>query len=232
MRIAELLYQLQKLDETIRAQQQRLAQIQAQLGESEALKTARRELEEAQKELQRLERLQRQQELELETLSEKLTTEEERLYGGRVTNPKELAGLQKEVRYLKEGRSQLEDKLLETMMAREEVAGQVAQKQAQLAAVQATWETEQSDLMQEKEELEAALEEAMRRRNELVQQIPAHALSTYEHLQRTKGIAVAPVESDMCTGCRVTLSAVDRQRVTGNDLVLCSNCGRILVVLS
>lgn len=231
MSIAETLYKLQQIDQTIAAKQKRLTEVEAQLGESEELREARDRLEQAEKQLQDLVRTQRQQDLELRSVADKIESEESRLYGGRVKNPKELAGLQKEVRYLKERRTELEDELLDTMLSREEVSERVEELQVALNAIKAEWESAQAGLVAERDQLKSDLAEAQRRREELLKKVPSDALSIYEYLRRTKGIAVAPVEDGMCMGCRVTLSAVDRQRVRGDDLMTCSNCGRVLVVL-
>lgn len=231
MTIAESLYRLQEIDETIKAKEQRLVEVEAQLGESEELRDARSSLEQSQEELYELEKRQRRQELDLRAVTSKLESEEGRLYSGRVTNPKELAGLQKEVRYLKERHAELEDDLLETMMSREEMAKRVEERQAILDEIELNWEHEQAALIAERDQLQAALADLRGRRTELVDQIPAHVLSTYDYLRRMKGLAVASVENGMCTGCRVGLSTVHRQRVQSDELITCSNCGRILVVL-
>jgi hypothetical protein len=230
--IAQTLYRLQEIDETIKTRERRLAEVKDQLGESEELRNARSQVEQAQEELQKLDKTQRAQELELQSVADKLASEEGRLYSGHVTNPKELAGLQKEVRYLNGRHTELEDNLLETMMAREEAASRVEERQAILEQANLKWEREQSTLVKERDGLRTTLAEMRDRKARLVDQTPAHALSTYNHLCRTKGLAVAPVENGMCTGCRVSLSAVDRQRVQSEDLVTCGNCGRIVVVLS
>ena len=229
--IADLLYQLQQVDEMTQSKTRRLAEVEALIGESEELRRARADLAQAQETLNELRKRQRQQELDLGAVTAKLQTEESRLYSGRVTNPKELAGLQKEVRYLRQRRAEMEDSLLDTMMACEEAVDHAAAQQASLADVEARWQRDQATLVAECEELQTAIAEALNRRKELVDQIPAHALTTYDYLLRTKGFAVAPVENGMCIGCRVSLSAVDRQRVRRDELMTCSNCGRVLVVL-
>lgn len=228
--IAELLYQLQRIDDTARAQNRRLVEIEALIGEGEELRYARSNFAHARDTLQELGKTQRLQELELDTVAGKLQAEESRLYGGRVTNPKELAGLQKEVRYLRQRHAELEDGLLDTMMAREDAKDRAAVQQGILEKVEAKWARDQALLVAERDELQAGMAQINGRRTELLGQIPAHALNTYDYLFRTKGFAVAPVENGMCTGCRVSLSAVDRQRVLDDELVTCSNCGRVLVV--
>lgn len=230
MTTAEILYELQEVDDAIEAKEQRLAEVQEQLGESEELLQARARLEASETQLYELEKQQRQQELELESVTSKIESEEERLYGGQVTNPKELAGLQKEVRYLRERSAELEDELLETMMAREEARELVAEHRAALEKIESSWEEEQATLVRERDQLQAELAELRSRHEELVSQVPPNALGVYEYLRRTKGLAVAQFQDGMCLGCRVRLPAVDRRRVQSEDLVTCSNCGRVLVV--
>ncbi len=229
--IADLLYQLQQVDETTQSKTRRLAEVEALIGESEELRRARSDLTQAQEALNELGKKQREQELALGAVAAKLQAEESRLYGGRVTNTRELAGLQKAARYLRQRRAEMEDSVLDTMMACEEAVDHTAVRQASLADVEARWKRDQAMLVAERDELQTAIAEANDRRLELVNQIPAHTLATYDYLLRTKGFAVAPVENGMCIGCRVSLSAVDRQRVLRDELMTCSNCGRILVVL-
>ncbi len=229
MTTAETLYQLQEVDQAIEAKEQRLSEVEEQLGESEALRSARSDLEEAESELYELEKQQREQELELQTVVSKIKSEEERLYGGRVTNPKELAGLQKEVRYLKERRAEIEDGLLETMMAREEAKERVAECRQTLEEIESAWERDQASLVTERDELQSDLAELRSRQSELVSQVSQSALKTYNYLRRTKGNAVARFENGMCLGCRVGLPSVERRRVQSDDLATCSNCGRVLV---
>lgn len=230
MTTAEILYQLQQIDDDVRAKEGRLAEVEAHLGESDELLAARTQLEQAEAKLYELEREQREQELELKTITSKLESEESRLYGGRVTNPKELAGLQKEVRYLRERRADVEDDLLETMMAREETAARVAERRSKLEAIESTWQTEQSALTEERDRLQFELAELRSRREEIVSQVPPRPLSTYEYLRRTKGVAVAPLDNGICTGCRVSLPAAAQKRAERDDLITCSNCSRILVI--
>lgn len=228
---ARVLYELQQVDQAIETKRRRLEAIAAQLGESEALRQARAKLEQLQQRLARVARQQLEQELRLQSLAEKLEAEQDRLYSGRVKNPKELAGLQKEVRFLKRRHEQLEEQLLETMVTREEIQAQLDQAADALHELEMEWQAGQASLLDEQHQLLGEVSNLDRRRKELVKRVDRAALASYDHLRRTKGIAVAPVEGGLCAGCRVALSAVDRQRARGEDLAYCGNCGRILVIV-
>jgi len=228
---ARLLYELQEIDQAIETKRQRLNDVEAQLGESETLRKARVRLEAVQQRLAQIERTQREQELELQSLTDKLKAEENRLYSGRVKNPKELAGLQKEVRYLKRRRDKLEERLLETMVTREEIQAQVDQAMSFLQELETQWKHQQASLLDEQRGLQEELAYLQQRREHLLQRLERDALDNYNYLRRTKGTAVAPVEHGLCGGCRVALPTVDLQRAQGQELAYCSNCGRILVIL-
>ena len=86
-------------------------------------------------EQQRLDELKHQQhsaEWEIDDLTSKITTTEEQLYSGRITNPKELANLHHEVNALKANRDQLENKALEIMDQVEQAEASVATTSSEL----------------------------------------------------------------------------------------------------
>jgi predicted nucleic acid-binding Zn-ribbon protein len=115
MGVAKQLYQLQEVDLELESAEQALVQIKGQLGESQTVVAAQNEFT---KEQQRLEELQQQQhsaEWEIDDLTTKLVAVEEKLYSGRIKNPKELANLQHEADGLKARRSKVEDRALEVM---------------------------------------------------------------------------------------------------------------------
>ncbi len=101
MSVARELYQLQELDQQIYAEEQALKQKTGQLGESEALVTARDKLASEQQRLDELKHQQHSAESEIDDLTAKITTIDEKLYGGSIRNPKELTDLQHEGNALK-----------------------------------------------------------------------------------------------------------------------------------
>ncbi|GAJ06099.1 unnamed protein product, partial [marine sediment metagenome] len=94
MVVAKQLYQLQEVELEIESNEQALAQIASQLGESRAVVRAQTELKLKQQHLEELRRQQHSAEWEIDDLVSKLTTAEEKLYSGRIKDPKELTNLQ------------------------------------------------------------------------------------------------------------------------------------------
>jgi predicted nucleic acid-binding Zn-ribbon protein len=226
------LYRLQQLDSEWDARQRRLLEIEAALQDDRALREARRTLETANERARRWHIKQRDLELEIQSLSDKTSRSEKRLYGGKVKNPKELADLQAEVAYLKRRRAKLEDTLLEAMIEREEAEDTRDQAQTTLEEVTFAWSTRQLDLKVEREELGERLDTIQQRREAVVLRIEAKVVATYESLREQKGgRAVADVRDDVCSGCGVAISPSVEWKLRQGELCTCDTCRRILVML-
>jgi predicted nucleic acid-binding Zn-ribbon protein len=91
------LYRLQGLDSEGDKKRRRLAEVEAALSESEELQQARRAVERAGERVRKWAVKQRDLELEVQGLADKISHDEQRLYSGVIRNPKELEDLQAEV---------------------------------------------------------------------------------------------------------------------------------------
>jgi predicted nucleic acid-binding Zn-ribbon protein len=226
------LYRLQGFDSEGDKKRRRLKEIEAALGESEALRQARRGVENAEKRTHSWARKQRDLDLQVQGLADKLSREEQRLYSGAIKNPKELEDLQAEVAALKRRRQQLEGDLLEAMIEREDAEAEQAEAQKHLDEEQANWSASQAELTGEREKLQEELAEIEQARAGLLPSIDAGDLAIYEGLRRRKGgAAVVELRDGTCGGCGVAVSPVLEWQLRQGKLVTCSNCERIIVRL-
>ena len=225
------LHRLQCLDSDGDTKRDRLAKVEAALGESKALKQARRALESTQSLVKKWALRQRDLELEIQGLADKITRSEQRLYSGAVKNPKELADQQAKVASLKRRRQKLEDDLLEAMIEREEAETARAQAQTHLDETHARWSTQQAALMAEREMLQKELAEIEQARASLLPSIEASDLATYQSLRRRKGgLAVVQVrDGSWCGGCGVIMSPSVKWQLRQEKAVCCDNCERFIV---
>ncbi len=169
---------------------------------------------------------------EVEILEQKIGREEQRLFSGGVSNPKELSSLQAEVESLKRRRSTLEDELLEVMVKRES-AGETL---ARLKDEQAAANKEKEELTGRVEELTGEIDTESAKhteaRNAIAAETPSDLLTLYDKLRSEKaGVGAAALEGATCLGCHMKLPAqeLERMRAEGG-LQRCDNCRRILVV--
>ncbi len=228
MSVVKELYQLQEVELEIESDEQALAQIASQLGESQAVVRTRTKLELKQQHLEELGRQQHSAEWEIEDLVNKLATAEEKLYSGRIKDPKELTNLQHEVDGLRVRRNQLEDKALEIMDQVELSTASVAALSNELKTLEAEWHSQQQRLSANMEQLKTTLSDLKHKRQLLSANIDPQAIELYQELKKQKGRAVAKVEQGICRGCRILLPTTELQRARGDSLVQCSSCGRIL----
>ena len=228
--MAKQLYQLQEIDLELKSKEQVLRQIASQLGESQALVRMRDKLELERQHLEELKRQQHSLEWEIDDLVTKLTTAEEKLYGGRISNPKELTSLQHEVDGLKARRNQLEDELLEIMDQVEVATLSVATLSNELKTMETEWDSQQQRLSAEMEQLKTTLSDLEHKWELLSARFDSQAVELYQKLKKQKGEAIAKVEQGVCQGCRISLTTIEMQRARSSSLVQCSSCGRILFV--
>ncbi|MBM3127818.1 MAG: hypothetical protein FJ009_04185 [Chloroflexi bacterium] len=230
MNLVALLWHLQTTDAELDDKTRRARQVEDALANDPAVVAARAANDDAHKRLGATRAQLHDRELEAQTLDAKITEIEMRLYGGRVTNPKELDSLEKDLQMHKRLRGALDDKRLGLMDAVESAQKHAdetarAREQSEIARASAL-----EHLARERDTLGARLGELNAARERTRGALNADALRLYEQLHKTKaGRAVAPIKRDACSACGVGTPTGLIQRVReGNEIVLCSGCGRIL----
>src|SRR5579875_574719 len=220
----EVLRELQEVDsalDQIRARGTRIAEAWGNRAPLQAVTQAR---EAAHAALRQARAAQRDLDLQLEKLRAKVQADSDKLYSGRVRNPRELQDLQAEVEQDQRLISALEDRVLAQMDAVEAAERAAAEADQRYAQAEEAWKREEHATLRQRGA------ELLARRQALVQQADPAALQTYEALRRSKGgLAVVRVLQHSCQGCRVGIPTSEEQRARlSSELVFCSSCGRIL----
>jgi predicted nucleic acid-binding Zn-ribbon protein len=228
MSLARQLHDLQETDLALRSNEQAQARTGSQLGESREIARVKTRLADEKDRLEELTHQQHSLEWEVDDLSIKVASIEEKLFGGRIHNPKELANLQRENEEVKARQSQLEDRVLELMDQAETTTTAVQTSTAELVRMEEEWRDQQQRLATELAQLKDSHADLTQKRAVQVAQIESATIEIYQQLQAQKGTAVARVEQGTCRGCQITLPTTELQQVRGGGLVRCSNCGRIL----
>ncbi len=228
--IAAALYQLQQLDlelERLSAEQQAVA---SSLQGNAALQKLRTEQKTAQQKLRVGLQAQREAERRLEDLGHRLKTQEQRLYGGTISNPKELNALQQELHHLHLQQSHQEEVTLEAMDAAESLQEKANDVSEALRQAEEAWIRQSGALITRRDQLATRRQEVELKREQLAAKLDADLLGRYDRIRRTRqGKAVSKVEQGSCQWCRVILTPRELQYVRiSTELQTCSNCGRIL----
>lgn len=228
MATARQLHHLQEIDQQIKSAEDAIKSKEAQQCESEALITARLQAVAGKQRLDELKKRQHGLEVDVSGLVAKIADSEQRLYGGRIMNPKELTSLQAEVKALKARRDQIENELLQVMDEVENAEKGAVDTADCFNKVETQWRKEQEKLSEEIARIKERLTGLKKSFEAISCEIDAASLELYERLKKSRGEAVARVEQGICRGCRISLSSAELQRARGGALVTCSSCGRII----
>lgn len=223
------LYILQQVDSEIQTKRRRLGEVLNAQKETEELIAARLRASKVGDELKKLRIIQKDLNLELDGLISKSKRSEDRLYSGRVTNPKELTDLQSELESLARRKGALEEELLEGMIAIEDIEAEGALAEESLSKISREWESSQKELRRSQNELALRLGELAGEREKQVNMIAAPLLAQYDSIvKRRGGLAVVHLRGNICQGCQLNVSANRVRDALAGEFVLCDNCDRIL----
>lgn len=231
MNRATQLLQLEELEFDLREKLALLKKVQAALHDSPALRQAQAAHAEAKAAQSQLRAAQRDLELELQELEGKIKRESERLYSGRIKNPKELDNIRKEVEALQRRRGDLDERVLEGMEQVELAERRLSEAEAALRVAEAERRSEQGELGEKEQKLKRYINSRRRQRDAILAQIAPGDLAQLREIQARKGGRAVTTLRDggICGLCGVSVSATKIAQIRqGDDIVVCGNCGRIL----
>jgi len=225
------LYRLQEIDIALDRNFARLEEIKSILEDSEEIRKAKLGVANATATLKSNQSVLGSAEHKVEMQRSKIVETEKMLYGGTVTNPKELQDLQMEAESLKRYLSTLEDRLLDEMVVIEQAELDLETAQNILENITAAKAVEHKELKEEQAQLERENERLESSREAALVSVSDDDLRLYEKLrQKQGGYAVALLESDgSCSMCGLSISASQQQVIrSGTSIEQCSQCKRIL----
>ena len=230
MTIAQSLLSLQGTDQSLAIRRREYREVQTELDSEGGLpelrescdKTRVRELE-AKVETARLES-------DLAVLKDEVAELETRLYGGAITNVRELTAIETEHSSARRNLAQVEEAIAPAQVAAEHARQQFTDLVADLEAKEKAWKTRKIELRSEKTEKGTAFNEMLQIRNDEAAQIPDDHLARYTRLFRSnRGIAIVRVDRGVCQGCAVRLPVGELTRLRAADGPIPCSCGRALL---
>ena len=230
MTIAQSLLALQETDQSLALRRREYREIEVELASEGGLpelrenceKTRKRELE-AKVETARLES-------DLATLKHQVGELETRLYGGSITNVRELTAIETEHSSTRRNLAQVEESIAPAEVAAEHARQQYEDLSKELEEREKSWETRKVELRQEMARRGTVFNEMLKARNLEAAQIPEEDLARYTRLFRSnRGVAVVRVDRGVCQGCAVRLPVGELTRLRAADGPIPCSCGRALL---
>lgn len=224
------LFQLQEIDTALEKARKRIKEIQSLIDNDKTTQTAQAKVGKHEKLFIKVKNEFDELNDEIQTRKNKKAQSESSLYGGGISNPKELQDLQKEISYLTSTISEMEDQLLQKLIHLENVEMELSADKANQKSVLSDFETRKSLLIGEKNQLENMINSQIGQRQSIIDQIDAQSLEIYRAIGASKnGYAVVKLEDDACSACGTSLTASQRQQARSpGTLLYCPSCGRII----
>lgn len=202
-------------------------------GQESALVDLDRELTTLQGQLHEIDLAQKKLEDEVATIDAKSDAETRKLNSGTVTAPREIQALSDEVDALARRKRSLEDDEIELMEQAEPLTARVEQLSTQRATVLADVERLRAAVTEQEAAIDAEMSSVRIERESAAAGLDADLLARYEKLRaKLGGVAVARLQGDLCTGCHVSLPAMEVDQIRhapADAIVTHEECGRILV---
>jgi predicted nucleic acid-binding Zn-ribbon protein len=230
MNVPELALHHQRLDQRAGQLRSQIVRIQAALASDPEAERLEREAAAVQAERRDVELRVREREREAEARRTRLRGRERELMSGRIRNPTELMKLNQEVEHLRAALGREEDAELELMERQERLDADVARLEGDLAAARRRTAAETPELRARLERQEGELGEVEAERDATWGQLPSQWQDAYRRIRSRHPDPVAEAVGGHCRACRVAVTSSGMQTLRRAGLLMCDNCGRILVV--
>ena len=225
------LYELQEIDLRIDGLDGERGQL---LGEVQALDAklveAREKIAARREEAQTVEAEKSALEANLATENENIARSESHLK--EIKTQKEYQAVSKEISGAKKLIAELEDQILQKINLLEEINGDLAKKEADLATLEENVAQQQGELQFKVENLEAGIAADVTTREETIKGLPASVLKRYSRLrEQRRGVAVVEAKEGNCMGCNMHLPPqLYNTLFRADEVVTCPHCQRILIM--
>ncbi len=228
------LYDLQQADTGIALHKRALRQLDDGSETAARLAAAREQLAALNKAHQDLEGALLDRELRLKGAEQERATKSKQAYGGTISDPKQLAALEKKIEELGRQKARLEEEMLELMEQLDQSQATIGKQQAAVEELDKRVTALRERHGTESRRLKRELDDLLAQREQLAASTDEAFLKQYESLrEKVGGIAVAAVHKGSCQGCKVSLPSTYAQRLrAGDQLVRCESCRRILYLPS
>lgn len=227
-RPAQLLLEHQRLVERERGLRENIARVTSRLETDPEVVGREETLAEAREAQAATAARVRESDHEREAHRTRLRSREKELMSGRIRNPTELMQMSDEVQHMKARFAEEEDAELKLMEDADAADHAVREGIADLEQARRQSASEEPGLREDLATWSAELAEVETERDAIWEQVPKAAQTAYSRMRMQP--AVAQVINGQCAACRVTVTSRGMQMLrTGDELVHCEHCGRILV---
>jgi predicted nucleic acid-binding Zn-ribbon protein len=227
--VLDLLVKIQSFDDEVKNAESRLSQIPQETARLEKqIKAREEELKDAESRIQELKKNYKMKELEIadnEAKIEKLNTQT-----FAVKTNEEYRAILNEIEFLKKNKRTIEDAMLGLMEEEENLRASIDKKRAETQEFVEKNRTRIAELENESDSMKEKKNRAHIDMENNFAKLPGDIKELYKRIANSRGRAVCLISDNTCTGCYANVThQVLNELKKGNKIILCDNCGRILI---
>ncbi|MBP7331753.1 MAG: putative zinc ribbon domain protein [Firmicutes bacterium ADurb.Bin373] len=228
----KLLWEIQALDGRKRALEKKLKGGKM----AEELKSIKADIEEGRalfnkikEEYNGVKKSQKLKEMDVSSANEQLASLGKKLYDGSITNVKEMNSNSKKLESLKNMVKKAEDEILALMEKQDELRAKLEGMSAGLNNKAEKYRRKHSGLLAGQQKIRQSIAQIPLARQKLLDKLDVETWQRYMDMKKRFNDPLARVEKATCMGCRMGITFNElRLLKIGEDIVYCSNCGRML----
>ena len=169
----------------------------------------------------------RVKEKDLDVVAAKRSKADARLW--EVKTNKEYSAVLVEIESIKQEKARTEEEILALMEMQERLAAEIHEAEARLKTREEQGRQDEASVRQQLAAVEAELAGVRGERATLAREVLPGILTDYERILKARGgLAIVPVTTGVCGGCRVSIRPQAIQELRGATLMRCESCGRYL----
>lgn len=223
------LYKLHEVDAELHGLKQRAAALDVGSAEAHEIKRLESDPDGDLGEAKRLKTRLRELETEQDVLRERLKKLDKELYGGSVVNPREVEGIEAEMKHIRENLDANDSLVLELLDTMPEVEARANKIGERITELKREIVRKQFAAKETHGALQTQYKQTAARRPALAKDVPPALLGTYEKLREKMGVGLAMVDDNhRCGECHMPVSEKALEHVTQDRVAQCENCHRIL----
>jgi len=167
---------------------------------------------------------------ESEQIDSQIKSVESKLYGGKTRHPKELSQWERELKNLNKKREDLDEENLTLMYENEELTSRIEKIGKDYDEIEEAYKKFYSLYEKDLTELKSKIEDIETKKRKILENLEPESLEIFEKFKaKYGGIAIVPLQRNICGGCGMTLSGMLVERAKSKmSLECCDHCGRIL----
>lgn len=235
MRQIDLLWELQKTDSrigelekeiSVYSGKHKLREIKNRFDEEKSL------LDKNEADLKETIKTARSNRAKAEELKNNYQKSEEKLYGGSISNSKQLESMQKNLEEMQRNIQTLENICRVCEDERKSLEAKIKESKKKLHKYKNSFNDLREKYSSGEEKARKELELLNKDREGLAQKIEDRIMHRYTRVRMAEQCAVVPIEDGKCSGCHMEVSVIGMEQLKDEEILNCETCGRILYMKS